>query len=125
MPGGTVTQTYTVPPGVSSLTGAVVQIDPAPVTVSATLSDGGTVVAQTSATAAGDTTFNFGAVPVKPGNVVTLTLTMTATSGKITTVYSAAGTPGQLTITDTCSDGATNITTATAGLRSKLLGISQ
>ena len=58
-------------------------------------------------------------------NVVTLTLTMTATSGKITTVYSAAGTPGQLTITDTCSDGATNITTAAAGLRSKLLGISQ
>jgi hypothetical protein len=32
---------------------------------------------------------------------------------------------GQLTITDTCSDGATSITTAAADLRSKLLGISQ
>ena len=125
MPGGTVSQTYTVPPGVSTLTGAVVQIDPAPVTVAATLSDGGAIVAQASATAAGDTTFNFGSVTVKPGDAITLTLTMTATSGKITTVYSAAGTPGQFTITDTCSDGATNITTAAAGLRSKLLGISQ
>ena len=125
MPGGTVSQTYTVPSGVSALTGAVVQIDPAPVTVAATLSDGGAIVAQASATAAGDTTFNFGTVPVKPGDAITLILTMTATSGKITTVYSAAGTPGQLTITDTCSDGATNITTAAVGLRSKLLGISQ
>ena len=125
MPGGTVSQTYTVPSGVSALTKAIVQIDSAPVTVNATLSDRGTIVAQTNTAASGDTTFNFGTVPVIPGDLVTLTLTMTATSGKIITVYSAAGMPGQLTITDTCSDGATNIRTSTVGLRSKLLGIGQ
>lgn len=125
MPGGTVSQTYTVPSGVSALTQALVQIDPGPVTVNATLSSGGTVMAQTSATAAGDTTFNFGTVPVATGDVVTLTLTMTATAGKIITVYSAGGTPGQFTITDTCPDGAANINTSAVGLRSRLLGIGQ
>lgn len=124
MPGGTVSQTYTVPSGVRALTQALVQIDHGPVTVNANLSVNGVASAHATATAADDTTFNFGTVPVAPGDLVTLTLTMTATSGKITTVYSAAGTPGTFTITDSCPDGAANVSTSAAGLRSKLFGIT-
>jgi hypothetical protein len=125
MPGGTVAQTFTVPSGIAALTQAVVQIDPdSTVTARATLSVNGTERAATTAIAAGDTTFNFGTVPVNAGDSVTLTLTMTATYGKIITVYSASLGPGQFTVTDSCPDGAANVSTTAVGLRSKILGLT-
>ena len=125
MPGGTVTQTFTVPSGITALTQALVQVDPdSTVTVHASLSVNGIQRAVTTATAAGDTTFNFGTVPVNAGDSVTLTLTMTATYGKIITVYSASAAPGQFTISDSCPDGAANISTATVGLRSEVFGLT-
>jgi hypothetical protein len=58
------TQTFTVPSGIAALTEAVVEIGPdSTVTVHASLSVNGTQHADTTSTAAGDTTFGFGTVP--------------------------------------------------------------
>ncbi|MFL6163285.1 MAG: hypothetical protein ACJ74U_13780 [Jatrophihabitantaceae bacterium] len=111
--------------GVAALTQAKVQIDPAPeVTTTATLSVNGSVRATATTVAAGDTYFNFPAVAVHAGDSVALTITFTATFGKIITVYEVGNPGGRLSVTDTCSDGAANVDTTSTGLRATVSGVS-
>jgi hypothetical protein len=123
MPGGTATQTLTVPAGVASIDTAVVQIDPDPqVTAHAALSVNGTQRATAQAAAAGDTTFGFGAVAVSAGDQVALSFSFSATFGKIITVYTVGSPGGTFTASNSCSDGAPNVSTTSTGLRAVLSG---
>jgi hypothetical protein len=123
MPGGTLSQTFVVPAGVTSLSNALVQIDPdASVTAHLTLSINGTQRATTTSAASGDTAFSWPAVPVSAGDQATLTISFTATFGKIITIYSAGAVGGTLTYTNTCSDGAPSGATAN-GLRARVGGL--
>ncbi len=123
MPGGSLTQTFTVPAEVAVITSAMVQIDPnAQVTAHATLSVAGGQNASASAAAAGDTTFQFTALPVSPGQNVTLSISFTATQGKLITVYTAGSPGGSFTARNSCSDGAPSLTRSPAGLRALISG---
>ncbi len=125
MPGGTVTQTFLVPDGVASLNGAEVQIDPDPsVTAQLSITINSAVSATADAAAAGDTYFSFGPVSVSAGNEVTLTISFTATYGKITTVYTAGVPGGTFTTADSCPDGASNVSLTSTGLRAVVSGFS-
>jgi hypothetical protein len=125
MPGGTATETFLVPVNVASLDQALVQIDPdSTVTAHATLAVNGTTEASADAAAAGDTTFNFPSVPVSPGDSVTLSITFTATYGKIITVYTVGDPGGTFSASNSCSDGAPSLTTSTTGLRAVISGWS-
>lgn len=122
MPGGTATQSFTVPSGVASLDSALVQIDPdSRVTAHATLVVNGAVRATADAAAAGDTHFAFPSVPVAPGDQAALSVYFTASFGKIITVYSAAATGGTFTASNSCSDGAPSVTSP-FGLRAVVSG---
>lgn len=124
MPGGTATQTFTVPSNVAAIDAALVQIDPdASVTAHAQLIVNGSVRATADAAAAGDTTFSFGSVVVKPGDQVTLSLSFSATYGKLITVYTVGSPGGVFTASNSCSDGAPSFT-ASAGLRAVVSGWS-
>ncbi len=124
-PGGTVSQTFTVPVGVASLNSALVQIDPDPtVTAHMSLAVNGNVVATTTATASGDTQFWFGPVSVSAGDMITLSISFTATYGKITTVYTAGSPGGTFTTSDSCPDGASNVHLTNTGLRARVSGMS-
>jgi hypothetical protein len=122
MPGGFATETFTVPPNVASVDTALVQIDPDPtVTAHATLSVDGIAQASAEAAAAGDTRFTFPAVPVRPGDTVSLSINFTSTSGKITTVYAVGGAAGTFTASNSCPAGAPSLTTGD-GLRAVISG---
>lgn len=124
MPGGTATQTFTIPAGVAELSSALVQIDPdATVTAHLTLKINGTTRATTSAVAAGDTKFSWSPVAVKAGDAASLSITFTATSGKLITVYGAAAVGGAFTYSNSCSDGAPSGTSSN-GLRAVVSGLS-
>ncbi|MFE9959207.1 hypothetical protein [Micromonospora sp. NPDC005299] len=123
MPGGTATQTFTVPVGVGTLSAATVQIDPdSRVTAHLTVAVNGSVVASAAAAPAGDTAFSFGPVRVSRGDVVRLAITFTATYGKIITVYTAGSPGGTFTTSNTCPDDAPNVTTSSTGLRARVFG---
>ncbi|HKV58012.1 MAG TPA: hypothetical protein VJO32_07010 [Ktedonobacteraceae bacterium] len=124
-PGGTVSQTFTVPTGVASLSSALVQIDPdSTVTAHMNLAVNGNVVATADAAAAGDTQFQFGPVSVSAGDVITLSISFTATYGKIITVYTAGSPAGTFTTSDSCPDGASNVSLTNTGLRARVSGMS-
>jgi hypothetical protein len=123
MPGGTASQSFTVPAGVASIDAAKVQIDPDPrVAAHATLSLNGGTRATADASAAGDTNFTFPSVAVSPGDQVTLSINFTATYGKIITVYTAGAPGGVFTASNSCPDGAPSLSTAATGLRAVLSG---
>jgi len=125
MPGGTASQTFTVPSGVSTLTTAKIQIDPAPeVTAHFKIFVNGSLKTTTTAKAAGDTHFDFGPVAVSAGQVVTFSVTFTASAGKIITVYSVGHPGGTFKASNSCPDGAPNITTTATGLRAVISGWS-
>ena len=125
MPGGTVTQTFTVPAGVATLDAATVQIDPdSTVTAHATLLVNGNPEASDNELAAGDTNFTFSPVSVSSGDQVTLEISFTATYGKIITVYTAGSPGGVFSTSNSCSDGAPSVTTASTGLRAVVSGWS-
>jgi hypothetical protein len=125
MPGGTVSQTFTVPAGVASLSSALVQIDPdSAVTAHMSLAVNGSVVVTADAVAAGDTQFWFGPVSVSEGDVITLSISFTATYGKIITVYTAGSPGGTFTTSDSCPDGASNVSLTNTGLRARVSGMS-
>ena len=125
VPGGITSQTFTVPAGVASLTSAMVQIDPDPsVTAHLSIAVNGNNVATADAAAAGDTQFRFGPVTVSPGNTITLTISFTATSGKIITVYTTGSPGGMFTASNSCPDGAPNVQTTSTGLRAIVSGMS-
>ena len=122
MPGGTVSQTFTVPSGMANISSVTVQIDPASeVTATATLTVGGSS-RTTSAVASGDVTFNFGNVPVSAGQRGSLSIRFSATDGKIITVYSAGSPGGTLSISNSCPDGAPSLATSSTGLRATIQG---
>ncbi len=124
-PGGTASQTFTVPNGVSSIDHVLVQIDPdATVTGHLKVSVNGGLAATADAAAAGDTNFSFGAVRVSAGQTVTLALTFTATSGKIITVYTAGAPGGTFTASNSCPAGAPSLSTSATGLRAVVSGWS-
>jgi hypothetical protein len=124
MPGGTATQMFTVPSEVASLSSALVQIDPdSSVTAHLTLTINGAVRATTTSLAAGDTHFSWPAVATSPGDQAALSISFTATFGKIITIYSAAAVGGTLTYSNSCSDGAPSGTTEN-GLRAVVSGLS-
>lgn len=125
VPGGSLTQTFVVPNGVSALDAATIQIDPNPAVTahaSLTVSGGGQVSA--TAAAAGDTGFAFPRLAVSPGQTVTLSLSFTATQGKLITVYVAGAPGGQFRALNSCSDGAPSTTRSPEGLRAVISGWS-
>lgn len=123
MPGGTASQSFTVPAGVASIDRVLVQIDPdTRVSARMTLNVNGQVRATATAPAVGDTTFTFGAVPVRAGDAVTVSISFTATFGKIITVYTAGSPVGTFTASNSCPDGAPNVHTTTTGLRAVVSG---
>ncbi len=122
LPGGTVSEQFAVPAGGATLDKALVQIDPdSAVTAHATLNVNG-VERAADAVAAGDTTFAFAPVSVHQGDQVTLTVTFTATSGKIITVYTVGQPAGTLTIRNSCPDGAPNVGPTSDALRAVVSG---
>ncbi len=125
MPGGTASQTFTVPAGVASLSGALIQIDPdSSVTAHLSVAVNGNVAATANAAAAGDTRFGFGPIGVSAGDVITLTISFTSTYGKIITVYTAGSPGGTFTASNSCPDGAPNVSTTSTGLRAVVSGMS-
>lgn len=125
MPGGTVTQSFQVPPGVRSLTSALIQIDPdASVTAHLTVLINGNSAASTQAVASGDTNFSFSPVSVAADQTVTLSISFTATYGKIITVYTTGNPGGTFTASNSCPDGAPSLTTSATGLRAVVSGQS-
>lgn len=125
MPGGGITQTFVVPNGVSALDSATIQIDPNPaVSAHASLTVSGGVQVSATAAAAGDTGFSFPRLAVSPGQTVTLSLSFTATQGKLITVYVAGAPGGQFRAQNSCSDGAPNSTRSPEGLRAVISGWS-
>jgi len=125
MPGGTASQTFIVPSGVASLSAALVQIDPdSTVTAHLTVYVDGTPEASAAAVAVGDTRFSFGPITVTPGETVTISITFTATYGKIITVYTAGTPGGTFTASNSCPDGAPSLSTTSTGLRAVFSGMS-
>lgn len=125
MPGGTASQTFTVPAGVASLTSALIQIDPdSAVTAHLSIAINGTAVATADAIAVGDTRFQFGSIAVNAGETITLSVSFTATYGKIITVYTAGSPGGTFTASNSCPDGAPNVQITSTGLRAVVSGLS-
>jgi hypothetical protein len=125
MPGGTASQTFTVPGGVATLSSALMQIDPdSTVTAHLSVLVNGNLAATTSALAAGDTRFAFGPVAVNPGDTVTISITFTATYGKIITVYTVGNPGGTFTASNSCPDGAPSLSMTSTGLRAVVSGLS-
>jgi hypothetical protein len=123
MPGGTASQTFTIPQGIAVIDAATVQIDPdASVTAHATLYVNGAARASTDSAAAGDTNFSFPAVGVGPGDQATLAISFTASYGKIITVYTVGSPGGIFTASNSCSDGAPSFSTGATGLRATVSG---
>lgn len=124
LPGGSVSQTFTVPAGVNSIDSSLVQIDPnSGVKVEASIQVDGQVRARDTQSPTGDTNFSFSSVPVTPGQQVTLALTWSATQGKLNTVY-LVGSPANshVIISNSCSDGAPSVDRTDTGLRAIVRG---
>ena len=125
MPGGTASQTFTVPSGVGRLSSALVQIDPdSRVTAHLTLAVDGAARAYADAAASGRTAFTFADVAVRAGQTVTLSIRFTATYGKIITVYTGGSVNGTFTAVNSCPDGAPNVTLTGTGLLAQVAGSS-
>jgi hypothetical protein len=99
------------------------RIDPdSSVTAHATLSMNGSAAASADAAASGDTSFAFSRVNVHQGDTVSLSISFTASSGKIITVYTVGSPGGTFMASNSCSDGAPSVSTSTTGLRAVVLG---
>ena len=123
MPGGSVSQTFSVPSSVRTLSSALVQIDPdSRVTAHLSLYVNGTLRATAAAAAAGDTSFSWSPVTVSGGQSVTVSITFTATFGSIITVYTAGAPGGSISISNSCSRGAPNYSSTSTGLRAVVYG---
>ena len=125
MPGGSAAESFSVPSGVASIDTALVQIDPdASVTAHASLSVNGSPRATADAAASGDTQFNFSSVGVSAGDTVTLTISFTATYGKIITVYTVGSPGGNFSASNSCPAGAPSVAPTSDGLRAVVSGWS-
>lgn len=123
MPGGTASQTFSVPAGVAAIDEVLVQIDPdSRVTGHGALFVNGVLRATADAVAVGDTTFSFPRIGVSQNDQVRFSVTFTATFGKIITVYTAGSPGGLFTAQNSCPDGAPNVSTTATGLRAIVRG---
>ncbi|WP_375474390.1 fibronectin type III domain-containing protein [uncultured Jatrophihabitans sp.] len=120
-PGGTATQTFTVPSGVATLNTVTTQVDTAPVSTTATLRIGG-VNEQDTEPATGDVTFHFAPIDVSAGEQGSVTFSFSATAGKIITLYTIPGSLGTFTASNSCPDGAPNYSSSTDQLRATISG---
>jgi len=71
-----------------------------------------------------DPTSRSGRYPCSQGQTVTLSISFTATYGKIITFYSAGGPGGTLTVSNSCPDGAPSLSTTSTGSRAVVSGRS-
>ena len=124
LPGGVITQVFTVPADATSLDGAMVQIDPnSAATATATLSGpAGSTTAM--ATPAGDTLFTFSPLTVTGNSQITLTIKFSSTQGKLITVYKTGSPGGSFRVENSCSDGAPTMHLSPYGLRATISGWS-
>lgn len=125
MPGGTVSQTFTVPAGMTSIDHALVQMDPDAIltrrTASMTVYVNGSPRASTAANPSGDTHFSFSSVGVSAGATVTISITFSGSFGKLIALYRAANVGGTLTASNSCPDGAASFASGD-GLRAVVSG---
>lgn len=124
-PSGQVAQTFTVPADYTTITDLLVQVDPQPtLTVHLTLTSDTGVTATASATAVGDTRFTGLEMPVRAGQIVTASFTMSATAKSGVTMYVVPGGYGTVTFTNTCAwGGGANLNRTTQGLRMQVTGL--
>jgi len=124
MPGGTASQTITVPSGVTSIDTVLVQIDPAStVTAHASLWVNGVERAAADETAAGDNTFSFSPVAVHQGDSLRFSVSFTATYGQIITVYEVGNPGGTFSVQNSCpNDNNENFSKSSPGLRAVISG---
>ncbi len=107
VPGGSFTQTMTVPAGVATINTVEIQIDPVPTeTASLTLSVNGTPRASASATATGDVYFHLPNVAVSQGQSVAINVSLSdsgdSARGQIITIYEAGAGGGVFTYSNSC-----------------------
>ena len=135
-PGGTNTQTFTIPSNISRLERMVFQADAGTGTnagakVTATLYVNGGQVWSGSVHPALDTTLNFGNVSVTPGASAMIKFVWSSsTSGHVDSIYLAGNSYGTFTASNACSwfGGSTaytyNITTSSESLRAQIWGLT-
>ena len=123
MPGGTASQTITVPSGVTSIDTVLVDIDPAStVTAHASLWVNDVERAAADEAAAGDNTFSFSPVAVHQGDSLRFSVSFTATSGSIITVYEVGNPGGTFSVQNSCPNDSTNFSKSSPGLRAVISG---
>jgi hypothetical protein len=107
VPGGSFSQTMTVPAGVATINTVEIEIDPVPTeTASLTLSVNGTPMASTSATPDANTYFYLPNVAVSQGQSVTINVSLSdsgdSSKGQIITIYEAGAAGGVFTYSNSC-----------------------
>jgi hypothetical protein len=110
VPGGSFSQTMTVPAGVATINTVEIQIDPvATETASLTLSVNGTPVASTSATPTANTFFYLPNVPVSQGQSVAISVSLSDngdnSKGQLITIYGSNAGIGVFTWSNPCVQG--------------------
>jgi hypothetical protein len=110
VPGGSFSQTMTVPAGVATINTVEIQIDPvATETASLTLSVNGTPVASTSATPTANTYFYLPNVPVSQGQSVAINVSLSDngdnSKGQLITIYGSNAGIGVFTWSNPCVQG--------------------
>jgi hypothetical protein len=107
VPGGSFSQTMTVPAGVATINTVEIQIDPVPTeTASLTLSVNGTPMASASATPDANTYFYLPNVAVSQGQSVAINVSLSdsgdSSKGQIITIYEAGAGGGVFTYSNSC-----------------------
>lgn len=107
VPGGSFSQTMTVPAGVATINTVEIQIDPVPTeTASLTLSVNGTPMASASATPNANTYFYLPNVAVSQGQSVAINVSLSdsgdSSKGQIITIYEAGAASGVFTYSNSC-----------------------
>jgi hypothetical protein len=107
VPGGSFSQTMTVPAGVATINTVEIEIDPVPTeTASLTLSVNGTPMASASATPDANTYFYLPNVAVSQGQSVAINVSLSdsgdSSKGQIITIYEAGAGGGVFTYSNSC-----------------------
>jgi len=126
MPGGTASQSMTVPSGVEFVDQVMIQIDPAPTQVFADLQifENGNLIYDGTQGTNGDTVWSFDPLSVSPGDQLTLQLSFSANSGQIITIYQVGNPGGTLTVSNSCPNDNESFSTTSSGLRAVVTGLT-
>jgi hypothetical protein len=128
VPGGSFSQTMTVPAGVATINTVEIEIDPVPTeTASLTLSVNGTPVASASATPDASTYFYLPNVAVSQGQSVAINVSLSdsgdSPKGQIITIYGAGASSGVFSYSNSCvQDPNATGSTTTNTLRAVVFG---